>query len=64
VQALSARFPGAKGDALSKDGFPRPDFGKVFVRQVGDKVYIVDGATDEKLIDRVVKETKIEPQKK
>jgi hypothetical protein len=64
LQALPVRFAGAKGDATSKDGFPRPDFGKVFVRQVGDKVYIVDGAADVSVLDRVVKEAKIEPQKK
>ena len=46
------------------DGFPRSDFGKVFVRQVGDKVYIVDGAADVSVLDRVVKDAKIEPQKK
>jgi hypothetical protein len=64
LQALPVRFAGAKGDATSKDGFPRPDFGKVFVRQVGDKVYIVDGAADVSVLERVVKEAKIEPQKK
>ncbi|HTL35828.1 MAG TPA: hypothetical protein VL326_22015 [Kofleriaceae bacterium] len=63
LQTLPVRFAGAKGDA-TKDGLARPDFGKVFVRQVGDKVYIVDGAADGKLIDRVVKEAKVEPQKK
>ncbi|HUS30820.1 MAG TPA: hypothetical protein VMZ53_20055 [Kofleriaceae bacterium] len=63
VQALAARFPGAKGDAL-KDGLPRPDFGKVFVRQVGDRVYIVDGAADVKVLDRVVKDAKVAPAKK
>jgi len=58
VATLPKRFPGV--DATKPgDGVARPDFGKVFVKQVGDVVYIVDGAADGKLMGRVVTEAKV-----
>jgi hypothetical protein len=60
LATLPARFSGADATkATTADGVARPDFGKVFVRQVKDRVFIVDGAADTKLLDRVVKEAKI-----
>lgn len=60
LASLPMRFPGVDGKkATTADGVARTDFGKIFVRQVKDKVYIVDGATDDKLLERVVKEAKI-----
>lgn len=60
LATLPARFSGADAaKATTADGVARPDFGKVFVRQVKDRVFIVDGAADTKLLDRVVKETTV-----
>lgn len=60
LASLPARFKGADASkATTAEGVARPDFGKIFVRQVKDKVYIVDGATDDKLLDRVVKEATV-----
>ncbi|HEV7557896.1 MAG TPA: hypothetical protein VGO00_20660, partial [Kofleriaceae bacterium] len=58
AQTLPVRF----GAIAPKRGeaFPRPDGGKVFVKLAGKNVFIVDGADDAKLLDQVVRTTKIE----
>ncbi len=58
VETLKARFPGA--DVSKPDaGVARTDKGKVFVRQTGKDVFIVDGADDVKALDMLVKGTKV-----
>jgi hypothetical protein len=53
--SLSARFPDAKP---SGEGIARPDGGEVLVRQIGTRVYIVDGG-DKAALDQLVKTTKL-----
>lgn len=58
VATLKARFPGvdtAKPDA----GIARSDKGRIFVRQTGSNVFIVDGADDAKALDTLAKGTKV-----
>ena len=55
--SLAARFPG--GGPLAA-GVARPAGGRVFVRVVGDRVFIVDGADDTAAIDALVKSTKLD----
>jgi hypothetical protein len=55
--SLAARFPG--GGALAA-GIARPDGGRVFVRTVGDRVFIVDGADDAGALDAVVRSTTVD----
>jgi hypothetical protein len=59
AQTLPVRFPAA---AAPKPGeaFVRPDGGKIFVKQTGSKVFIVDGADDGKLLDQVMRTSKID----
>jgi hypothetical protein len=53
--SLAARFPGAKPSA---EGVVRPDGGEVHVRQLGARVYIVDGG-DQAALDALVKTAKL-----
>ncbi|MBV8762022.1 MAG: hypothetical protein JO257_32310 [Deltaproteobacteria bacterium] len=59
VATLSARFAGA--DVSHPDtGVARSDFGKVWVKLAGTKVFIVDGGDDPKLIDQLAAQTKFD----
>jgi hypothetical protein len=53
--SLAARFPGARP---SEEGVIRPDGGEVLVRQLGARVYIVDGG-DRSALDALVKTAKL-----
>jgi hypothetical protein len=57
--SLAKRFPGVDPAAVAT-GVARPDGGKVFVRTIGTKVFIVDGADDVGALDQLVKTTKFE----
>jgi len=58
VASMAKRFAGA--DASKPDaGVARSDKGKVFVKQVGKNVFIVDGADDTKALDLLAKGTKV-----
>jgi hypothetical protein len=56
VASLAARFPGADISQPSA-GIARPDAGKVFVRTVGKRVFIVDGARDAAELDAMIRST-------
>jgi hypothetical protein len=56
LATLPVRFPGTKPES----GAVRPDGGKVFVRVAGNRVFIVDGAEDEHMLDRLVRDTKFD----
>jgi hypothetical protein len=58
VKSLAARFPGA-ATATPDKGVDRPDGTKVFVRLKGNNVYIVDGATDAKALDKLAAGSKV-----
>jgi hypothetical protein len=56
VTSLAARFPGA--DIIHPEsGVARSDVGKVFVRTVGKRVFIVDGARDPAELDAMIRST-------
>jgi hypothetical protein len=55
--SLAKRFPGVDPSLATTTGVPRPDGGKVFVRTVGTKVFIVDGAAAPAALDQLVKAT-------
>jgi hypothetical protein len=59
VATLAARFKGAD---ISKPeaGIARSDFGKVWVKLAGSKVYIVDGGDDPKVMDKLVAGAKLD----
>jgi len=59
LASLAARFPGA-APGQPAAGIARPDGGRVFVRTVGAKVFIVDGADDARALDAVVRTTTFE----
>jgi hypothetical protein len=54
--SLAARFPGAKAVG---EGVARPDGGAVLVRQIGARVYIVDGG-DPATLDELIRTAKID----
>jgi hypothetical protein len=56
VASLGARFPGADISHPAA-GVARPDGGKVFVRTIGKRVFIVDGARDAAELDAVIRTT-------
>ncbi len=56
LASLAVRFPGASTSAPAA-GFARPDGGRVFVRTVGARVFIVDGADDADALDALVRTT-------
>jgi hypothetical protein len=62
--SLAARFPGAPitdtGDAGADVVTARPDGGKIFVRTIGARVFIVDGADDARALDALVRTTKLD----
>jgi hypothetical protein len=59
VATLPVRFKGA--DVTRPDaGVARSDFGKVWVKLAGAKVYIVDGGDDPKVMDKLVAGTKLD----
>jgi hypothetical protein len=59
VASLGARFPGhAGGDPEA--GIARGDGGKVFVRRIGDKVFIVDGGSDARALDTLAHAAKFD----
>lgn len=60
--SLAKRFP--EGGTDAKKGIARPDGGKVFVRQQGANVFIVDGADDAKALDELAKKTKFQKRTK
>jgi hypothetical protein len=55
--SLAARFPG--GGALAA-GIARQGGGRAFVRTVGDRVFIVDGADDAGALDALVRSTTVD----
>jgi hypothetical protein len=57
VASLAARFPGADTSRLDA-GIARPDFGKVFVRTIGKRVFIVDGARDAAELAEIIRTAK------
>ncbi|MGE0872180.1 MAG: hypothetical protein AB7P03_26715 [Kofleriaceae bacterium] len=57
AQSLRKRFPAA-GSYDVAAGVPRGDHGKVFVKVAKQRVFIVDGADDAKLIASVARSTK------
>ena len=58
VESLAARFPGAD-TSKPEAGVARTDKGKVFVKLVGNSVFIVDGSDDAKLLEQLAKGTKV-----
>src|SRR3569623_493841 len=56
LATLSVRFGGADV-SHPETGVARSDFGKVWVKLAGDKVFIVDGGDDAKLIDQLASQT-------
>jgi hypothetical protein len=58
IESLKARFPGADV-STPEAGVARTDKGKVFVRQTGHHVFIVDGADDAQALDTLAKGTKV-----
>jgi hypothetical protein len=56
LASLAARFPGADTSRPAA-GIARPDGGRVFIRTVGSRVFIVDGADDAGALDAVVRTT-------
>ncbi len=59
VATLAARFAGAN-TSHPETGVARTDFGKVWVKLAGTKVFIVDGGDDPKLIDQLAAQTKFD----
>jgi hypothetical protein len=59
LASLAARFPGADTSRPAA-GIARPDGGRVFVRTIGSRVFIVDGADDAGALDAVVRTTRFE----
>lgn len=57
VETVKARFPNA--DVTKPEAGMARDVGKIFVRQVGNNVFIVDGADDVKALDTLAKGTKV-----
>jgi hypothetical protein len=58
VASLTARF-NEPDVSKPEAGVARKDHGKVFVKLVGNSVFIVDGGDDAKLLDQLAKGTKI-----
>lgn len=58
IESLGKRFPGAD-TTKPEAGVARTDKGKIFVKLVGNSVFIVDGGDDAKLLDQLAKGTKI-----
>ena len=56
LASLAVRFPGASTSAPAA-GFARPDGGKVFLRTIGTRVFIVDGADDAGALDELIRTT-------
>jgi hypothetical protein len=56
---LATRFPGIDPNQAPK-GVPRTGGGKLFIRRDGAKVFIVDGADDDKLLTDLVRTAKFE----
>jgi hypothetical protein len=59
LASLTARFPGADTSRPAA-GIARPDGGRVFVRTIGARVFIVDGADDARALDALVRTTTFE----
>jgi hypothetical protein len=59
LASLTARFPGAATSEPAA-GIARPDGGRVFVRTIGSRVFIVDGADDAGAIEALVRSTKFD----
>lgn len=59
LASLSVRFAGADV-SHPETGVPRSDFGKVWVKLDGAKVFIVDGGDDAKLFDQLAAQTKFD----
>jgi hypothetical protein len=57
VETVKKRFPSA--DTSKPDAGMARDTGKIFVRQTGKNVFIVDGADDAKALDTLAKGTKV-----
>ncbi|MGE0545835.1 MAG: hypothetical protein AB7O24_06080 [Kofleriaceae bacterium] len=58
TKTLVKRFPSPDNDSNTMVGVPRSDHGRVFVKLVKNRVFIVDGASDPTLINQLVKTTK------
>ena len=60
IASLAKRFPKGAGDPTTAAGFDRGDgAGKIYLKQDGLKVFIVDGATYPKSVDELAAATKI-----
>ncbi|HEY0992372.1 MAG TPA: hypothetical protein VGD80_35210 [Kofleriaceae bacterium] len=59
IASLAARFPGADTRDPAA-GIARPDFGKVFVRTIGKRVFIVDGARAAAELDQLIRTTRFD----
>ncbi|HET9988663.1 MAG TPA: hypothetical protein VFQ65_09080, partial [Kofleriaceae bacterium] len=60
IASLAKRFAKGSGDATTAAGFDRGDgAGKIYLKQDGLKVFIVDGATYPKSVDELATATKI-----
>jgi hypothetical protein len=59
LASLRARFPGA-ASGRPETGIARTDGGRVFVRSVGSRVFIVDGADDASALDTLIRTTKFD----
>jgi hypothetical protein len=61
IASLARRFPKGAGDPTSAAGFDRGDgHGKIFVRQDGSRVFIVDGGQDHTAVDQLAATTRID----
>lgn len=59
--SLAARFPGAPvTDAGADLSATRPDGGQIFVRTLGARVFIVDGAADARALDALIRTAKLD----
>lgn len=59
LATLAVRFAGAD-TSHPEAGIARTDFGKVWVKLAGTKVFIVDGGDDPKLLDQLAAQTKFD----
>jgi hypothetical protein len=56
--SLATRFSGAPATASGAVAAERPGGGKIFLRTIGTRVFIVDGADDARALDALIRTTK------
>jgi hypothetical protein len=59
IASLAARFPGADTSDPAA-GIARPDSGKVFVRTIGKRVFIVDGGRAAAELEELIRTSKFD----